>query len=117
MINRDDHSCPAPLCGDAPGRTYQCHCGRWWFLRETEGPIVWELMSEADQALHLPGEIGTRDREGYRTFAPPGDVCMGCSDSRTGRWVPVSQCGLAMTAFDKDSAFNTIMDRIRGDFE
>lgn len=47
---------------------------------------------------HVPIQIGTHDRNGWRTHAVPGDVCAGCSDSQAGRWVPVSQCPEAMTA-------------------
>jgi hypothetical protein len=41
---------------------------------------------------HTSTFIGTHDDEGQRTFAPPGEVCVECSDPAEGRWVPVSFC-------------------------
>lgn len=52
---------------------------------------------------HLPVQIGTRDAEGYRTFAVPGDVCAECSDFETGRMVPISFCPRALAAYDREA--------------
>lgn len=49
---------------------------------------------------HVPGTIGDRDREGWRTFQTPGDVCLGCSDPAAGRWVPVTQCETALAIYE-----------------
>lgn len=51
---------------------------------------------------HVPSQIGTHDAEGFRTHMTPGDVCLGCSDPASGRWVPVSQCPQAMAALDTE---------------
>lgn len=51
---------------------------------------------------HRPGELGKYDAEGNRTFAPVGDVCLGCSDEATGLWVPVSQCPIALAVLDDE---------------
>lgn len=53
---------------------------------------------------HVPGQIGTHDAEGWRTFQIPGDVCLGCSDPNSGHWVPVSQCEIALATLDADQA-------------
>lgn len=53
----------------------------------------------AGDAQHVPGQIGTHDSEGWRTFQTPGDVCLGCSDAEQGYWVPVTECGTALTIF------------------
>jgi hypothetical protein len=50
---------------------------------------------------HRPGQLGKYDAEGNRTFAPVGDVCLGCSDEATGLWVPVSQCPIALAVLDE----------------
>jgi hypothetical protein len=50
---------------------------------------------------HLPMQIGTRDAEGYRTFSTPGDVCSTCSDEQAGRWVPVTDCPVALAMHDE----------------
>jgi len=60
------------------------------------------MMSE--DSLHIPGEIGTHDSEGWRTFQIPGDVCLGCSNPRTGLWVPVNMCPIALTKYTLDEA-------------
>lgn len=52
----------------------------------------------SDEPLHEPMQIGTRDAQGHRTHAPPGDVCGTCSDPDAGRWVPISQCPSAWRA-------------------
>lgn len=57
-------------------------------------------MDEEVLKKHEPMQIGTRDAEGNRTFAPPGDVCAACSDPETGLWVPVSQCPPALTVWE-----------------
>lgn len=51
---------------------------------------------------HVPIQLGTHDRDGYRTHAIPGDACHGCSDPLTGRWVPISDCPEALAALDRD---------------
>lgn len=53
----------------------------------------------SDDVQHIPHQIGARDREGWRTFQTPGDVCLGCSDPEAGRWVAVSECGPALAIF------------------
>lgn len=53
---------------------------------------------------HVPYQIGTRDDEGWRTHAIPGDVCLGCSNPCAGRWVPVSQCPAALAKLNADDA-------------
>lgn len=53
---------------------------------------------------HVWLQIGTHDQEGYRTHAPPGDVCAACSDPDAGRWVPISQCGQAMADYERNRA-------------
>lgn len=53
-------------------------------------------------AEHRPGQIGTHDREGWRTHSIPGDVCLGCSDVETGRWVPVNQCPAALALYEQE---------------
>lgn len=54
----------------------------------------------AHDGEHVPTQIGTHDAEGHRTHTIPGDVCLGCSDPASGRWVPISQCPKAMAALD-----------------
>lgn len=49
---------------------------------------------------HVPYQIGTHDSEGYRTFQTPGDVCLGCSDLDSGRWVAVSECDVASAVYE-----------------
>jgi hypothetical protein len=49
---------------------------------------------------HVPGCVGDRDRDGWRTFETPGDVCLGCSDVEAGHWVPVSDCPTALAIFE-----------------
>lgn len=51
---------------------------------------------------HVPYQIGTHDREGWRTFQTPGDVCLGCSDPDSGRWVAVSECDTALALFEAE---------------
>jgi hypothetical protein len=51
---------------------------------------------------HVPTMIGTHAEDGTRTHAPPGEVCAGCSDPTIGRWVPVSDCALAVAAREQD---------------
>lgn len=51
---------------------------------------------------HLPVQIGTHNEDGSRTFSPPGEVCLGCSDPDAGRWVPVNQCPVAMAQVERD---------------
>lgn len=53
---------------------------------------------------HKPMQIGTHDREGWRTHSIPGDVCAGCSDPDSGRWVPISQCMEALAAYEAERA-------------
>lgn len=53
---------------------------------------------------HVPYQIGTHNREGWRTFQTPGDVCLGCSDPDAGRWVAVSECGTALAIFELQRA-------------
>lgn len=110
-LTAEDSGIPQAVEDVEVGQVHQCSCGRWWIMREVAGFEAWQPMSEAEQAEHLPGEITNWNH------APHGDVCMGCSDPHAGRWVPVSRCGLAMTAFEDGSAFNTVMDKIRKDFE
>lgn len=83
-----------PQTTDEPGKAAQCSCGKWWHVCEIGGFVVWQPMTDADKALHLPGEIGNTNPDGtpMSRHAPPGDVCMGCSDPHVGRWVPLSQC-------------------------
>ncbi len=45
---------------------------------------------------HRAVQIGTRDKEGFRTHCTPGDICLACSNWETGLMVPVSQCPLAL---------------------
>jgi hypothetical protein len=61
-----------------------------------------EAIEQASE--HVPMQIGTHDAEGRRTFAPPGDVCAGCSDPGVGRWVPVSQCPDALSEWERQQA-------------
>lgn len=56
---------------------------------------------------HVPYQIGTHDTEGWRTFQTPGDVCLGCSDPNSGRWVAVSECSTAWRLFTTESDFWT----------
>lgn len=53
---------------------------------------------------HVPYQIGTRDAEGWRTFQTPGDVCLGCSDPDSGRWVAVSECSVALAIYEEQRA-------------
>lgn len=53
---------------------------------------------------HVPGQIGTHDAEGWRTFQTPGDVCLGCSDADAGHWVPVTECGISLAIFELQQA-------------
>lgn len=102
-----------PNLTDEPGKIHQCGCGRWWVIRESTGFVVWRHMTDSEKAEHVPGQIGTHDAEGYRTHAPPGDVCVACSDSSVGHWVPVSQCALALAAFERqEREFEAAQDEI-----
>lgn len=49
---------------------------------------------------HTWTQIGTVDAEGFRTHTIPGDVCVECSNFSEGRYVPVSQCPSALTAWE-----------------
>lgn len=53
-------------------------------------------------AKHAPTQIGTHDREGWRTHMVPGDVCAGCSDAEAGHWVPISQCPQALAIYEAE---------------
>jgi len=57
------------------------------------------VTSEPD---HTPGQIGQYDKDGYRTFTMPGDICLGCSDSETGVWVSVLDCAAALAIYDQE---------------
>jgi hypothetical protein len=60
-------------------------------------PVFTDLGSpDPDPAAHRPAQIGRYDADGHRTFAPPGEVCVGCSNPTGGRWVPVSDCPIAL---------------------
>lgn len=50
------------------------------------------MSDETRVRRHVPYQIGTHDREGWRTREVPSDVCLGCSDPCAGRWVPVNDC-------------------------
>jgi hypothetical protein len=53
------------------------------------------------ERAHVVTQIGVYDGEGWRTHAPPGDVCAGCSDQQAGRWVPVSECLEALADYER----------------
>lgn len=62
------------------------------------------MTSDTPESLHVPGQIGTHDREGWRTHQIPGDVCLGCSNPRAGHWVPVTECETALAVYELQQA-------------
>jgi hypothetical protein len=67
-----------------------------------------QVPADPDPAAHTPAQIGVHHEDGSRTHAPPGEVCTGCSDPRSGRWVPVNDCPIAYAAWRAEH------DRITG---
>jgi hypothetical protein len=72
--------------------------------RLAEAITVIETLACLDGPRHLPEVIDfERDRTGLRGSVP-GEVCLACSDHRTGRWVPASLCPQARSVMDAEAA-------------
>lgn len=66
---------------------------------------------------HEAVQIGTLDKNGYRSFQTPGDVCAACSDWEGGRMVPVAWCPEALDDYYAhtpwaDREFDERVDRV-----
>jgi hypothetical protein len=48
---------------------------------------------------HVWKQIDTHNRDGWRLFSTPGDMCAACSDPDAGDWVPVAHCRTALADF------------------
>jgi len=58
---------------------------------------------EVRMDVHIPAQIGRYDRDSYRTYQTPGDVCIGCSSPDAGIWVPVNECVIAWERFTEET--------------